>query len=107
MLESKSSALTNLATPLHGSPTEVVNRYMSRRTANGPTLSGHPTSKRMNGQVAALANLPIPRGSVELHVVRHRCEDCASGAGHPCRQTLGAEPFDGIGDRRAEPLGNR
>ena len=111
MLESKSSALTSLATPLHGSMACAINRYMSRRTAKTFRLfSGCPTYQRMNSQIAALANLPARRGFGQFRFVRplrHSCEHGTSGAGHPGLQSLVAEPFDGIGNRGAKPLGNR
>ena len=110
MLESKSSALTNLATPLHGSMVFTINRYMSHRTLTIRSSSGRPSPKWMNGQIAALTNLPARWGFGQfrfLRPLRHFREYRTSGAGHPGFQSLGAEPFDGFGDRGAKPLGNR
>ena len=64
----------------------------------------------MNFQIAALTNLPA-LGGVEqfrfMRRLRQPCEHRASGAGHPGLQSLGAEPFDGVGDRGTKSLGNR
>jgi len=99
-----------LATPLHGSVVFTINRYMSHRTSTIRSFSGRPSPKWMNGQVAALTNLPAHGGFGRfrfLRPLRQFCEHRTSGAGHPRFESLGAEPFDGVGDRGAKPLCNR
>src|ERR1700733_13967809 len=68
MLESKSSALTSLATPLHGSMTNVINRYMSHQTASGLIFRppSPPGDEQPNCCICELASPegPLP---VQLH----------------------------------------
>src|SRR5690242_9957034 len=98
MLESKSSALTSLATPLHGSTTKSRQPIYvaSDRVSDLIIFSVRPSHEGVNGQIAALANLPARGGLGELRFARHRCKYRTSRTGHPRFESLVAEPFDGF-----------
>ena len=64
----------------------------------------------MNRQITALTNRPALRrvGQIRfMRLCRTNREHCASRTGHPCLQSLGAQPIDGLGDRGAKPLSDR
>ena len=108
MLESKSSALTSLATPLHGSTTKSRQPIYvaSDHVSDLIIVSGRPTHEGVNGQIAAFANLPALGRLGEFRVMRHCRKHRTSRTGHPGLESLATEPFDGFGDRGTKPLGN-
>src|SRR5574337_2234720 len=104
MLESKSSALTNLATPLHGSMVCVATPAIHRSL-----VAGGPSDERMNLQIAAFSHLPVCwclRRGVR-RAFRHSCKHRASRTGHPPRQALLGKPVECQFDLRTEAFGHR
>ena len=98
---------------LGDSPTRVDDQrrqpiyVASDRVSDLIIFSVRPSHEGVNGQIAALANLPARGGLGELRFARHRCKYRTSRTGHPGLESLATEPFDGLGDRGTKPLGNR
>ena len=96
MLESKSSALTNLATPLHGLTAAISRPPM--------IVAGGPSQQRMNLQIAAFPGLPSRRSGLQGLPGRQQRENRAARTRHPALQSLRAQPFERLGDGRAKSL---
>ena len=79
MPESKSGALTNLATPLHG--TIVCHLTAKQPTHNNIHLFATrslPTSQRVDLQTTALANVPAIYMTRIIHFMRQISKNCAT-----------------------------
>ena len=69
-----------------------------------------PAAQRMDGQIAALPELPTFRSFREgrqRRFLRQCCKHGASGASHSRCEPLATKPVDGFGDVGAELLSNR
>jgi hypothetical protein len=121
MPESKSGALTNLATPLHGTIVVANNRPTNRllQKINLFLPESHltklpqkpvpilPTGQWMRFQVAALANLPAPGGAGQIDIMRQLRKYSTSRAGHSAAKLLGSQPIKRLANLRTHHRGNR
>ena len=94
MPESKSGALTNLATPLHRSTAETATNPLIVHLATHAMAVILPTGQRMRLQVAALADLPVAGGDCEFHLVRQMRKNRTSRASHAPLKALHGEPVE-------------
>ena len=103
MLESKSSALTNLATPLHrlaAKSCPPLNHYLA--------VAGCPSQQRMRLQTAALPDLESFGHGCRIpdRALRQVREHSTSRACHPTTQSLVCQPIEGLRYTGTKLLGN-